>query len=127
MSHNDDTNTPRHHQTRFTKGRSGNSKGRPKGSKNFSTAFRDELNQCVPVTENGRTRKTKKSAVIAKQIVNQSAAGDLKAIPIALNQIGLIEGKEGGCAQPLLLEEDRLVIGLFYERMKYFEQEDEHE
>jgi Family of unknown function (DUF5681) len=58
---------PRH--TRFQPGRSGNPKGRPKGSKNFSTLFSEELAQPVTLTEganvaecrNGRRLQSKSS------------------------------------------------------------------
>ena len=43
--------------TRFQPSRSGNPKGRPKGSKNFSTLFSEELAQPVTLTENGKRRR----------------------------------------------------------------------
>jgi len=43
--------------TRFRKGQSGNPRGRPRGSKNFSTLLADALNEPVVVTEDGRRRK----------------------------------------------------------------------
>jgi hypothetical protein len=75
------------HETRFRPGRSGNPKGRPKGAKNFATALEMELRTTVPVTENGRRRKVQKRQVIAKQLVNKAAGGDLKAIPLVLNEM----------------------------------------
>jgi hypothetical protein len=42
--------------TRFKPGQSGNPKGRPKGSRNFSTAIEKELNARVVVNENGKRR-----------------------------------------------------------------------
>jgi hypothetical protein len=116
---------PKH--TQFVKGKSGNEKGRPRGSKNFSTEVTEELNQRIAVTEGGRSRKVTKRAVIAKQLVNKGAAGDLKALPMLLGQIGQIESKEGGGAQPVLSEEDQQVIKVVYERMKLFKQERGHE
>ena len=43
--------------TRFRKGQSGNPRGRPRGSKNFSTLLTEALNEPVVVTEDGRRRK----------------------------------------------------------------------
>jgi hypothetical protein len=66
-------------KNRFKPGRSANPKGRPKGSKNFATVLAQELNDKMPITENGRSRKVSKREVIAKQWVNKAAGGDLKA------------------------------------------------
>jgi len=69
---------PQHSQ--FQKGESGNKKGRPKGSKNIATAFNDELNRRIHVTENGHHRTITKREAVIKQVVNNAAAGDSKAV-----------------------------------------------
>jgi hypothetical protein len=50
--------------TRFQPGRSGNPKGRPKGSKNFNTLFSEELALPVALTENGKRRRMPKSQAL---------------------------------------------------------------
>jgi Family of unknown function (DUF5681) len=77
-------NPPKH--TRFEKGKSGNPEGRPKGSRNFATVLQDELKRRVPVTEDGKRKKITKREATAKQLANKAASGDLKAIPIVLNE-----------------------------------------
>jgi hypothetical protein len=72
--------------TRFTPGQSGNPTGRPRGAKNFGTAIEDELRARVTVTENGRRKRVSKREVIAKRLVNRAAEGDLRAIPLLLNE-----------------------------------------
>lgn len=80
---------PRH--TRFTKGQSGNPRGRPRGAKNLKTLLNQALNECVIVTENGGRRKvTKREAVIA-QLVNRSATADWRAIKILLDLVRELE------------------------------------
>jgi hypothetical protein len=79
--------------SRFKPGRSGNPKGRPRGSKNLSTIIQQELNTPVIVNENGRRRKISKRQAIAKQLVNNAAAGDPKAIPILLSETRLHEAQ----------------------------------
>jgi hypothetical protein len=73
-------------QTQFAKGKSGNPKGRPKGSRNFATVLQDELKRRVPITEDGKRKKITKREATAKQLANKAASGDLKAIPIVLNE-----------------------------------------
>ena len=70
----------------FKPGESGNPDGRPRGAKNFATAIEQELDARVTVTENGRRRRISKREVIAKHLVNKAASGDLKAIPLLLNE-----------------------------------------
>ena len=72
--------------TQFKPGQSGHAAGRPRGAKNFATALEQELNSRVMVTENGRRRRISKREVIAKHLVNKAASGDLKAIPLLLNE-----------------------------------------
>src|SRR5438270_1490907 len=72
--------------TRFKPGQSGNPNGRPRGAKNFATAIEQELVTRITVTENGRRRRVSKREVIAKHLVNKAASGDLKAIPLLLNE-----------------------------------------
>ena len=72
--------------TQFKLGQSGNTAGRPRGAKNFATVIEQELDTRVTITENGRRRRISKREVIAKHLVNKAAGGDLKAIPLLLNE-----------------------------------------
>jgi hypothetical protein len=82
---------PRH--TRFTKGQSGNPRGRAPGAKNMKTLLSEALNELVIVTENGGRRKVTKREAIIKQLVNQSAIADWRAIKILLDLLREIEGQ----------------------------------
>jgi hypothetical protein len=84
---------PQH--TRFQPGRSGNPKGRPKGSKNFSTLFSEELAQPVTFTENGKRRRMPKRQALAKQVINKALSNDSKAAALVLDQIHRSEGSAG--------------------------------
>src|SRR5205085_3792481 len=76
---------PRH--TRFTKGQSGNPRGRPRGAKNLKTLLSEALNECVIVTANGGRRKVTKREAIITQLVNRSATADWRAIKILLDLV----------------------------------------
>jgi hypothetical protein len=80
---------PRH--TRFKPGQSGNSRGRPSGSKNLSTLLNKALSERVVVTENGGRRKITKRQAIITQLVNRSAQADLRATKILLDILREIE------------------------------------
>jgi hypothetical protein len=77
--------------TRFVKGQSGNPRGRPPGSKNFTTLLREALNEPVIVTDNGGRRKVSKRQAIITQLVNRSAAADFRAIKILLDIVRDLE------------------------------------
>jgi hypothetical protein len=68
---------PKHGQ--FPPGVSGNPRGRPKGSVNLRTRVTQQLRQTVTVSRNGRPVKMSKADLIALQIVDSAAKGDLKA------------------------------------------------
>ncbi len=69
---------PKH--TRFTKGRSGNPKGRPTGSKNLATMMIEELTQTVAIVENGKRTKIPKIRAAVRQALNRAMVGDFKAL-----------------------------------------------
>lgn len=97
---------PRKHQ--FPKGKSGNPKGRPKGSPNFRVAIRRQLAKTAVVSEGGRRRNLTKMDIGATQLANKIAAGDLRALMVALSVPGLLDGDEQK-PQVLVNEDDKKV------------------
>ena len=80
--------------TRFTKGRSGNPRGRSSGAKNLKTLLSGVLNERVTVSKNGGGhRKITKREAIITQLVNRSATADWRAIKILLDLVRDIEGR----------------------------------
>ena len=64
---------------RFTKGQSGNAKGRPKGSKNLATIVLRECRQRVRVNGPSGSRTVTKLEAAMMQMGNKAAQGDLRA------------------------------------------------
>jgi hypothetical protein len=98
--------------TRFTKGRSGNPRGRSPGAKNLKTLLSEALNELVLVAENGGRRKVTKREAIITQLVNRSATADLRAIKILLDMLRDIEGQTEPASHetPAFSEADEKVL-----------------
>jgi len=102
--------------SRFQKGRSGNPKGRPKGSKGFAAIVRRELEALVEVRQNGQVKKITKREVIIKQLVNRAAEGKLREIELLLLRMDLLQrdwrepGRAAGDLDPEALEKARILI-----------------
>jgi hypothetical protein len=111
---------PRH--SGFQKGRSGNPKGRPKGSKNLATLVTQALDEKVIVTEDGRRRRVTKRELVVTQLVNKSAAADLRAIKQLTDIVQSAERRSEGSAVPSepakLTAPDREVVELFIARLR---------
>ena len=72
-------------QTRFKKGRSGNPKGRPKGSRNFSTHVKQALRAPVRVNSEGRPRTVSTQEATLMRLREKALKGDFRAIDRLLN------------------------------------------
>jgi hypothetical protein len=108
--------------TQFQKGRSGNPKGRPKGSLNVATVLGRTLRERVTVNENGQRKTITKMEAAVKQLVNQAASGDLVAMRQLMALINSAEQRsnEGAVERPSLDETDKNVMA---EILKRFDKE----
>jgi hypothetical protein len=77
---------PQH--SRFKPGRSGNSRGKPPGTKNALTLLKQALLTSVQIKQNGRETKTTKLRAILMRLVNRAVQGDYASIRLLL-QYGL--------------------------------------
>ena len=68
----------------FKKGKSGNPKGRPKGSLNLATDLTFELREQITVREDGRARRVSKQQALLKSLVAKALQGDVRATAAVL-------------------------------------------
>jgi hypothetical protein len=126
MADNDNANKvgygkpPKH--TQFVKGKSGNPKGRPKGSQNLATLLEKIIRQRVTVTENGRSREMSKAEAIFIQMVNKALRGDLNAThELRFWSQWLEDSAKAAAPPPVLHDDDKALMANIVERARQAE------
>jgi hypothetical protein len=92
--------------TRFRKGESGNPRGRPARGRTMPEAIRQALHSMVVVTENGERKRAPRIDVIARQVTNKAAAGDLGAIRLIAQFCTEAKEAVGSTIQLIVSEDD---------------------
>lgn len=111
----------------FQKGSSGNSCGRPKGSKNFHTLLNEVLSQTMVVTENGKTVKISKKTAIVLHTVNKAVKGDMKATSLLLPHILNSDLKEEDQQKVMdsMSTDDEAIIDMYLQKRNMEEKEND--
>jgi uncharacterized protein (UPF0216 family) len=107
--------------TRFQKGQSGNPRGRPRGSKNFSTLLSEALNEPVVITEDGRRRKISKRELGVRQLANKFAMAEAQVTKMLLGPMLERERLAEAAApveRPSFGEADKKVIANLLKRLR---------
>ena len=105
--------------TRFKSGKSGNSKGRPKGVKNLKTELTEELQERVRVREGGKTRTVSKQRAMLKRLSEKALQGDTKSASLIINMVArFLTPDEGDDATPELSPEDLAILDDFRARVR---------
>ena len=66
--------------TQFTKGQSGNPRGRPKGSRNFSSDLKDTLEAQVGLTSDGKRKSVSTQVAALWRLREKALSGDARAL-----------------------------------------------
>ncbi len=66
--------------TQFQAGKTGNPRGRPKGSKNFATLLDQALGESVTVNDGGKRKKVTKLHAMVLRLVSTALQGDIKTV-----------------------------------------------
>jgi hypothetical protein len=73
--------------TRFTAGKGGNPKGRPKGSRSVGAVLQAIIRPKVAVTENGKTRRIPAIEVMLRRLANDAMRSDPRAMKLLLSLV----------------------------------------
>jgi hypothetical protein len=97
---------PKH--TRFKPGRSGNPRGRPKGSLNLASDLSAELGEQIAVREGGRQHRISKQRALIKSLMAKALQGDVRATTAVLALYARVIGEPEDEAHSI--EDDELLI-----------------
>jgi hypothetical protein len=100
--------------TRFVAGKSGNPKGRPKGSRSIGTILRDIIQQKIAVSENGKTRRMPVLEVTFRRLASDAMRSDPRAIKLLLSLIERYAASPETMLQlDAILAEDRAILAQY--------------
>jgi Family of unknown function (DUF5681) len=103
--------------TQFAAGKSGNPKGRPKGSRTVGAILQDILSQKIAVTENGKTRRVPTLEVMFRRLVNDAIRRDAAALKLLLPLIDRYAASpETELRLGELLAEDQAILSQYLSR-----------
>ena len=99
---------PRHSQ--FKKGQSGNPKGRPRGSRNFSTDLKETLEKLIRITDHGKPRTVSTQLAALMRLREQALGGDARALDRLLEYARHYNDDEMAEAAPRLSATDAEIL-----------------
>jgi Family of unknown function (DUF5681) len=100
--------------TQFAAGKSGNPRGRPKGSRTVGAVLQDIFRQKIAVTENGKTRRIPTLEVMLRRLANDALRSDAKAMKLLLSLVDrYADATEAKVQLDELLAEDQQILAQY--------------
>ena len=106
-------------KSQFKKGKSGNPKGRPKGSSNFSTYLDAMLKSPVTISDNGRSKKVTTMEASLARLREQALKGNPRALASLLDlaeRHGLEQAEKE--SEHLLSKDDQAIFEVYTARIR---------
>ena len=85
----------------FAKGRSGNPKGRAKGTRNFTTVVGEVMREKVMITKRGKRRSITAMEAVLQRLMMNALQGDAKATAMVVNLALQMSRDAAGSGQPV--------------------------
>jgi Family of unknown function (DUF5681) len=103
--------------TRFKPGRSGNEKGRPKGTRNLKTDLASVLQTRVAIREDGELRHVSRQEAMLLTLCTKALQGDTKASSQLFSMLAKTENQDTGASQlDVVTNDDRYIVEEFLRR-----------
>ena len=100
-------------QSRFKAGKSGNARGRPKGSKNLKTLVEDAITANISIQEGEKTRKVSRlEGVLLRQLQKALTGSDRAAVAVfkIAMQLGVHDDADSHGDEVALSEQDEQIL-----------------
>ena len=99
--------------SRFKSGVSGNTRGRPKGSRNLKTQIEEAMTASIPIQVGAKTKRVSRIAGVVLRQLQKALMGDgpaaITVIKMAL-QLGLLADPTGNSGEVALSREDQQIL-----------------
>jgi len=99
-------------RTRFKPGKSGNPRGRPKGTRNLKTDLFAELEEKMFVREDGVRKRVSKQRAAIKALMAKAVGGDHKALTLLVAMIDRLSDRDESVREDglSLSEKDHVIV-----------------